>query len=82
MDLYATQYKLVAEGKWSVAFQWDDSVITDSAQQLNDRMRLESIGAESPAEVRAWYRGQTVEAAQADIAAFRKTKPPLTSLLE
>lgn len=82
MDLYATEYELVEQGTWEAAFQWDDSIVTDAEQQLQERFALEAIGAMSRAEVRAWYTGETLEAAGLAIQNIQSSRPSLTTLLE
>ena len=82
MDLYATNYDIVGQGTWEAAFQWDDSIVTDSQQQLQERFALEAIGAMSRAEVRAWYTGETLEAAELAVKDIQSSRPSLASLLE
>lgn len=64
MDKYATLYKLAPEGEYDVSFQWDDSIITDSEQMMNERMILMNAGVYSKAELRQWYFGETEIQAQ------------------
>ena len=59
MDRYATLYNLAPEGEYEVSFEWDDSIITDHDEQLNERLAMMNSGILSKAEVRAWYTGET-----------------------
>lgn len=77
MDRYATIYKLAPEGEYEVSFVWDDSVITDSEQQMNERMVLYNIGAIGLAEMRMWYLGETKAQAQQAIAEIAAEKAAL-----
>lgn len=70
MDKYATMYKLAPEGEYEVSFEWDDSIITDSEQQMNERMMLLTNGLLGKAEFREWYFGETPEQAKAAIEAI------------
>ena len=77
MDRYATIYKLAPEGEYEVSFVWDDSVITDSEQQMNERMVLYNIGAIGLVEMRMWYLGETKSQAQQAIAEIAAEKAAL-----
>lgn len=59
MNVYATLYHLAPEGEYDVSFEWDDSIITDTEQQMNERMILLNSGIISKAEFREWYFGET-----------------------
>ena len=67
MDKYATMYHLAPEGEYDVSFEWDDSIITDSSQQLGERLELLSQGIMSKIEFRMWYFGETEAQARAAI---------------
>ena len=69
VDTYATIYDLAPDGEYDTSFEWDDSIITDTTQQLNERMELFSNNILSRVEMRQWYLGETE--AQA-IAAIKK----------
>ncbi len=70
MDVYATVYKLAPEGEYEVSFEWDDSIITDTEQQINERMMLLNAGLISKAEFREWYFNETKDQAQAAVDAI------------
>lgn len=67
MNLYATLYKLAPEGEYDVSFEWDDSIITDSEQQMNERLNLMNLGVMGRIEFRMWYFGETESQARAAI---------------
>ena len=69
MDKYATLYNLAPEGDYEVSFEWDDSIITDMAEQLQQRLLLMNSGIISRAEMRQWYFGETKDQADEAIAA-------------
>lgn len=68
MDVHATLAKLAPEGEYELSFEWDDSIITDTDQQLNERLALANVGAMSRTELRGWYLGETDAQAAAAIA--------------
>lgn len=67
MDKYASIYHLAPEGEYDVSFEWDDSILTDTEQQTQERMMLLNSGVISKAEFREWYFGETKAQAQAAI---------------
>ena len=66
MDKYATLYNLAPAGDYEVSFDWDDSILTDSDQQLQQRLLLATNGMMGRSEMRQWFFGETK--AQADAA--------------
>jgi len=71
MDKYATIYGLAPEGEYEVSFEWDDSILTDRAQEMSERLELMSQGIISKAEMRQWYTGETEPQAKAAIKAIQ-----------
>ena len=69
MDKYATIYHLAPEGEYDVSFEWDDSILTDTDLQTQERLMLLNAGIISKAEFREWYFGETKAQARAGIAA-------------
>lgn len=65
MDKYADLYDLAPAGDYEVSFEWDDSIMTDTDQQLEERLALASAGVISKREIRQWYFGETETQAQA-----------------
>lgn len=74
MDVYATMYHLAPEGEYDVSFTWGDSIIVDTAQEMNDRLLLLNNGIMSKAEFRQWYFGETLDQAQKAIDAVTQEK--------
>lgn len=70
MDKYATLYNLAPEGEYDVSFEWDDSIITDSEQQMNERLSLMNLGLIGKVEFRMWYFGETEAQARAAVEAI------------
>lgn len=64
MDVYATTYNLAPAGEYDVSFSWDDSIITNTEQQMNERLTLVDAGMMGKAEFRMWYFGETREQAE------------------
>lgn len=71
MDKYATIYGLAPEGEYEVSFEWDDSILTDRAQEMTEQLELLSQGILGKAEVRQWYTGETEAQAKAAIKAIQ-----------
>lgn len=59
LNVYATLYNIVKDGKYDVNFEWDDSVLVDVDEELNKRMTLLQQGLMSKLELRMWYFGET-----------------------
>lgn len=72
MDFYATAYNLVPAGEYDVSFEWDDSIITDSQQQMSERLLLMDRGVYADWELRMWYFGETEAQAKAAVQAIRE----------
>lgn len=82
MDKYTTLYNLAPEGEYEVTFTWDDSIITDSEQQINERLALVAQGIMSKAEFREWYFNESKDTAQAAVQAIQAEQiGPLSDLL-
>ena len=72
MDKYATIYNLAPEGEYELSFEWDDSILTDRAQEMSERLELMAQGIISRAEMRQWYTGETEPQAKAAIQAIQQ----------
>ena len=70
MDKYATIYHLAPEGEYDVSFEWDDSILTDAGEQMQERLMLFNAGIIGKAEFREWYLGETKAQAQAALEAI------------
>lgn len=70
MDFYATLYKAAPAGEYDVSFEWDDSIITDTDQQLNERLVLVDKKIMGKVEFRMWYFGETKAQAEAALKAI------------
>jgi A118 family predicted phage portal protein len=47
--------------------EWKDSVLTDTNEELNQKLQLVDAGILSKAELRSWWNGETLEIAQEKI---------------
>lgn len=74
MDRYATIYHLAPEGEYDVSFEWDDSILTDTDQQTQERLMLFNSGIIGKVEFRMWYFGETRAQAEAAIEAVNGEK--------
>lgn len=69
MDKFATLYNLAPEGDYEISFDWDDSILTDQEQRMNEYLALRAQGLMSKKEIRMWYFGETEEQAEAALQA-------------
>ena len=67
MDKYASLYHLAPEGEYDVSFEWDDSILTDTDTEMQERLMMLNAGIISKAEFREWYFGETKTQAKAAI---------------
>ncbi|MBR4542240.1 MAG: phage portal protein [Lachnospiraceae bacterium] len=65
MDKLATLYNLAPEGEYEVSFDWDDSILVDKSQELNEDLALVSSSLMSKVEFRMRHFGETKAQAQA-----------------
>lgn len=70
MNIYATLYHLAPEGDYDISFEWDDSILTDTDTELNERMLLYNSGIIGKSEMRQWFFGETKAQAEAAIQAI------------
>ena len=66
-SIYAALYKVATSGSYSLNIEWQDSVLSDTQEELNQRIQLKNAGALSVTELRMWYTGEDEETAQAAI---------------
>lgn len=74
MDWYATYYKLAPQGEYELSFSWDDSIITDTKEQMDERIVLKNAGVLADWELRAWYTGETENQAKKAIEEINAAK--------
>ena len=59
MDVLATVSGMIPAGEYDLSFEWDDSIISDTSVQLQERLELHANGIVSKLEIRMWYFGET-----------------------
>ena len=59
MNALCDLYKITPDGKYEVSFEWDDSIITDSQIELQNRILRVQNGIDSKLETRMWAHGET-----------------------
>lgn len=67
MNVFTELYNLAPSGEYETNIDWKDSILTDTDTELQQKLSLQTAGILSKAEVRAWYTGESVEAAQLEI---------------
>lgn len=65
MDKFATIYSLAPEGEYEMSFDWDDSILVDKSQEMNENLALVSSGLMSKTEFRQRHFGETKAQAEA-----------------
>jgi len=65
-------YSLASYGEYDVIVEWKDSILTDTDTELTQKLELQNAGILSKAEVRAWYNGESLATAQAEIDKMEK----------
>lgn len=72
MNVFAELYNLSPSGEYETNIDWKDSILTDTDTELQQKLSLQNAGILSKAEVRAWYTGESVEAAQIEVDKMQK----------
>ncbi len=67
MDVWCTLYGLAPRGRYSLSFDFDDSVLADRRAQFDERRQLVESGIMQPYEFRMWYFGEDEEQARKKI---------------
>ena len=67
INVFTELYNLAPSGDYTTNIDWKDSILTDTDTELEHKLTLQTAGILSKAEVRAWYTGESVEAAQLEI---------------
>ena len=67
MNVFTELYNLAPAGDYDTNIDWKDSILTDTDTELEQKLNLQNAGILSKAEVRAWYTGESIEAAQLEI---------------
>lgn len=68
MDVWCTLYNLAPMGKYSLSFDFDDSIAADRRAQFEEKQALVNNKIMAPWEFRMWYFGEDEEAAKKNIA--------------
>ena len=74
LDIYVDIYDLAPRGKYSVSFNFDDSIICDRAREFSERISLVDKGIIAPWEMRAWYMNEEPEAAKQRIGEINEVQ--------
>lgn len=74
MNVYTTLYNLASMGEYELNIEWKDSVLTDTDTELEQKLNLKREGILGEAEIRAWYTGESLAVAEAEIEKIKKSK--------
>ena len=72
MNVFIDLYGLAPSGEYDTKIDWKDSILTDTDTELEQKLNLQTAGILSKAEVRAWYTGENLATAQAEIDKMEK----------
>ena len=80
-NVLANAYNLSAQGEYEVSFDWDYSLLEDSATEWNQLTTAEAKGIVSKVEVRQWLKpDETIEDAEKAIAEIKANEPNIDQL--
>jgi len=85
VDVLAERFGLTPGGardSYEIAVDWDTSMIESSSETFEQLKELQSIGAESKAEIRQWVKGGTLEEAQAAVEEIAAEGDSLSKLFD
>lgn len=72
-SVYAKLYKVAKSGDYSLNIEWKDSVLSDTQEELNQRIQLKNAGVLSDVELRMWYTGEDEKTAESAIQRIKDT---------
>lgn len=73
-NTYANVYKLTSDSSEVVLnIEWQDSVLSDTQEELNQRLQLKNAGVLSDVELRMWYTGEDRATAEKEIQTIKET---------
>lgn len=64
LDIYCDIYDFAPRGKYSVSFNFDDSIVCDRTKEFSEKLSLLEKGIIAPWEMRAWYFNEQAEEAK------------------
>ncbi len=67
MDVWCTLYNLAPMGKYSISFEFDDSIAADRKTEFEEKRLLLGDGIMKPWEFRMWYFGEDEETARKNV---------------
>ena len=61
LDIYCDIYDFAPRGKYTVSFDFDDSIVCDRTREFTEKITLLENGIIAPWEMRAWYLNEQTE---------------------
>ena len=81
-NVLANAYNLTPQGDYEVSFDWDYSLLEDSATEWNQLTTAEAKGIVSKVEVRQWLKpDETLEDSQKAIEEIKASEPTVDDLI-
>ncbi|MBQ9428608.1 MAG: hypothetical protein IJU41_03580 [Clostridia bacterium] len=81
VDILCNYYNLTPPGEYSIAFDFDQSMLEDTAETWQQLKDGRSMGLRSKAELRAWQTGETLAEAQAAVDEIEQNEPVISDLI-
>lgn len=80
-NMLANFYNLSPMGEYSISFDWDYSMIEKTSDTWMQKKDLQTAGAMSKAELRAWHTGEDIDTAQKAVDEITKKEPNIKTLI-
>ena len=74
MDTYCSLYSITKDGEYEVSYEFDDSILVDTNEELEKRITMLNAGLTSKLEIRMWYFGETENQAKAALQRIEDEK--------
>lgn len=71
MDVWCTLYNLAPLGKYSIEYDFDDSIAADRRTEFEEKRQLVESGIMMPWEFRMWYFGEDEETAKTNLMNYK-----------
>lgn len=81
IDILCNYYSTSPAGEYTVKYDWDVSLLEDTAQTWQQMKDGYSMRIRSKAELRSWQTGETLEEAQKAVDEIAKTDPSMADLI-
>ncbi len=74
LDVYCDIYDFAPRGKYSISFNFDDSIVCDRNKEFSEKITLLEKGVIAPWEMRQWYFGEDETEAKSRIGEINEIR--------